>query len=134
MALLPDPQLLILDEVTTGVDPLSRLELWRMVAAAAATGTAVVAATTYLDEAERAGSVLLLHDGKLLAVGQPDALISSLPGGIVVADIPADRSTAWRRGRQWHQWTADTQDDGVSPSLEDAAIVLELAASGRISS
>lgn len=133
MALLSDPQLLILDEVTTGVDPLSRLELWRMVAAAAASGTAVVAATTYLDEAERAGRVLLLHDGRVLAAGEPDTLIASLPGGIMVTDIPDDRSTAWRRGRRWHQWMAGVQDDCVSPTLEDAAIVLELAASGRIS-
>ena len=53
-AILHDPRLLVLDEPTTGVDPVSRAELWHLVAGVAAAGTAVVVATTYLDEAERA--------------------------------------------------------------------------------
>ncbi|HEX3489622.1 MAG TPA: ABC transporter ATP-binding protein, partial [Streptosporangiaceae bacterium] len=52
-ALLPGPELLILDEPTTGIDPVSRASLWRLIAGAAAAGAAVVLATTYLDEAER---------------------------------------------------------------------------------
>ena len=54
MAVAHQPDLLILDEPTTGVDPVSRAELWRLLAASAAGGAAVVVATTYLDEAERA--------------------------------------------------------------------------------
>ena len=53
----------MLDEPTTGVDPVSRAELWGMIAASAAAGAAVVVSTTYLDEARRAASVLLLEDG-----------------------------------------------------------------------
>jgi ABC-2 type transport system ATP-binding protein len=51
MALLHAPELLVLDEPTTGVDPVSRAELWRLISGAAAAGTAVVASTTYVNEA-----------------------------------------------------------------------------------
>ena len=73
LAMLHEPGLLILDEPTTGVDPVSRAELWRLIAAAAAGGTAVVLATTYLDEAERAARVLLLDEGRVLAAGSTRA-------------------------------------------------------------
>ena len=52
LALLHQPELLILDEPTTGVDPVSRVELWRLIAGAAAGGAGVVVSTTYLDEAD----------------------------------------------------------------------------------
>ncbi len=63
-ALIYEPALLLLDEPTVGVDPASRRELWGIVAQAHATGTTVVFATTYLDEAERARQVVLLAEGK----------------------------------------------------------------------
>lgn len=129
MALLPQPEMLVLDEVTTGVDPVSRMELWRLIASAAAAGTAVVAATTYLDEAERAGSVLLLDRGRVLASGDPSSIVAGIPGSVTEGDAPTDRSTAWRRGRRWRQWDPVGQaGNGHDTTLEDAAIVHELAA------
>jgi ABC-2 type transport system ATP-binding protein len=130
MALLPRPDLLVLDEVTTGVDPVSRMELWRLLTGAAADGAAVVVATTYLDEAERMAHVLLLHDGHVLAAGAPEEITSSMTGVVQLVPEPTDREHAWRAGRSWRQWSPEPIP-GVavrSPTLEDAAIVLELAA------
>jgi ABC-2 type transport system ATP-binding protein len=132
MALLSRPQLLVLDEVTTGVDPVSRMGLWRLIAGAAAEGAAVVFATSYLDEAERAGAVLLLHDGRVLAHGEPTAVVAAMPGTVTESDQPGTPERSWRRGRRWRDWDPDglsTGNDGVS--LEDAAIVAELIAAGE---
>jgi ABC-2 type transport system ATP-binding protein len=131
MALLPEPELLVLDEVTTGVDPVSRMDLWRLVAAAAADGAAVVLATSYLDEAERAGRVLLLHGGVPLTSGSPRAVIAAMRGSVADVAAPRDVATAWRRGRRWRQWRPEgspQSPNGVT--LEDVAIVAELIAEG----
>jgi len=130
MALLPEPQLLVLDEVTTGVDPVSRMELWRIVANAAASGAAVVAATGYLDEAERAARVVLLHSGRLLGAGAPAELVEAIRGVVTNEVTPIDRSLAWRHGSSWHQWHPYGTTSPYRPSLEDAAIVFELEANG----
>jgi len=128
MALLPKPGLVILDEVTTGVDPVSRMELWRLITRAASDGAAVVAAMSYLDEAERSATILLLHNGHVLASGRPQDIVAAIQGSIITQDTPTTRSLAWRRGRQWQQWDPNgTPDDTTSITLEDAAIVLELA-------
>jgi ABC-2 type transport system ATP-binding protein len=129
-ALLPEPKLLALDEATTGVDPVSRAELWRLIAGAAAAGAAVVLATTYLDEAERAGTAVVLHRGRQLAAGPPDELVAAMPGAVwSVPDRPSAGS-AWRRGRTWRVWTPDAQSPPrgtpVTPRLEDAVIVATL--------
>jgi len=127
MALLPQPRLLLLDEVTTGVDPVSRMELWRLMASAAASGAAVIAATTYLDEAERASSVLLMHQGRVLAAGSPEQIKAEVPGSVSNVDEPTRRSLAWRSGRRWRQWDPDqTGSRSATITLEDAAIVFEL--------
>jgi ABC-2 type transport system ATP-binding protein len=129
MALLPEPELLVLDEVTTGVDPYSRMEIWRLLGAAAAAGAAVVAATAYLDEAERAEYVALLHHGRVLASGSPQSITDSVPGAVEDTARPTDPGRAWRRGARWRQWHPDTpRHPGTRFRLEDAAIVRELLA------
>lgn len=123
MALLSRPALLILDEVTTGVDPISRMELWRLIGAAAAGGAAVVIATSYLDEAERVHTVLLLHDGEVLAEGSPAGIAAGIPGAVLTGKGPGPN--AWRHGRAWRRWDPDSPPNGQI-TLEDAAIVHEL--------
>lgn len=131
MAILPAPDLLVLDEVTTGVDPVSRVDLWRLVAAAAAGGAAVVVATSYLDEAERAGQVLLLHDGRSLAAGPPTTVIDAVDGVFRNVATPAPGAVSWRRGSQWRLWDrSGSGADGDAATLEDVAIVAELQAEG----
>ena len=72
--LVHEPALIVLDEPTTGVDPVSRREFWKLLAEFLAQGMTIVMATPYLDEAERCGRVALLHEGRLLALDRPDAL------------------------------------------------------------
>ena len=96
LALLHEPELLILDEPTTGVDPVSRAELWRLIAGAAAGGAAVVVSTTYLDEAGRAASVLLLDGGRVRAAGPPEKVAEALAGAAPGGPTPAAASAAPR--------------------------------------
>ncbi len=70
--LVRSPELLLLDEPTVGVDPLSRRELWQIIRTLVnEQGLTVVLSTSYLDEAERCGHVIVLHEGKVLAQGAP---------------------------------------------------------------
>ena len=91
-AMLAAPRVLLLDEPSVGVDPVSRRELWRMVGELAGDGMTVVWSTAYLDEAERCGEVLLLDHGRLIYSGQPAQLTATLAGrSYLVTDIQGDR-------------------------------------------
>jgi ABC-2 type transport system ATP-binding protein len=137
LAMLSDPALLILDEPTTGVDPVSRIDLWSLISRTAAGGTAVLMATTYMDEAERTSSVTLLNGGRKLLDGSPDELLASIPGDVAVVERPTDAERSWRSGSTFRQWFPSGAPDGsdtVSPTLGDVSIVAQLAArSGRTS-
>jgi len=133
-AMLAGPRLLVLDEPTTGVDPVSRSGLWWLIARAAADGCAVVLSTTYLDEAERTSAVLALDEGRELAAGTPDQIIGSMQGTLhSVADRPpGDRGQrAWRRGGRWRVWDppgpAAGAGEPIQPDLQDAVTVAALA-------
>jgi ABC-2 type transport system ATP-binding protein len=78
--LIHEPALIVLDEPTTGVDPVSRREFWMLLSGFVSQGITIVMATPYLDEAERCGRVALLHDGRVLALDRPGALRDTLPG------------------------------------------------------
>jgi len=132
LALLHSPDLLVLDEPTTGVDPVSRAELWRLISAAAAEGTAVAVATTYVNEAARAAYVVLLEAGKALASGSPDDILDAVPGAVGAiqgAERPTPRS--WRRGAGWRVWAPTGMlPDGVrpvDPDFDDAVVIAALA-------
>ena len=80
--LVHEPALILLDEPTTGVDPVSRREFWKLLAEFLSRGVTIVMATPYLDEAERCSRVALLHEGRLLALDRPDTLRAGLSGGV----------------------------------------------------
>jgi ABC-2 type transport system ATP-binding protein len=88
--LVHEPKVLLLDEPTTGVDPVSRREFWKLLSEFLGRGLTIVMATPYLDEAERCARVALLHEGRLLALDAPPALQALLGGQIVevTADTP----------------------------------------------
>jgi len=79
-ALIRAPRLLLLDEPSVGVDPISRRELWKMVYDLVDQGIGVVWSTSYLDEAERCARVYLLHEGKVLYEGPPKELTARVEG------------------------------------------------------
>lgn len=73
-ALLGDPQLLILDEPTVGLDPVLRRDLWNAFHALAAQGTTLLVSSHVMDEAERCDELILMRDGRIVATGSPDSL------------------------------------------------------------
>jgi len=80
-ALVRSPELLLLDEPTVGVDPLSRRELWEIVQQLVQDEhLSVIVSTSYMDEAERCQQVFVMHEGRLLASGAPDALRARADG------------------------------------------------------
>jgi ABC-2 type transport system ATP-binding protein len=76
-ALIHTPKLLILDEPTTGVDPISRREFWKILYDLLAEGMTIVFASPYMDEAERANQVAMLYHGKIISIDKPDNLKSN---------------------------------------------------------
>ena len=78
--LVHEPQVILLDEPTTGVDPVSRREFWKLLSQFLAQGITIVMSTPYLDEAERCTRIVLLHEGQVLALDEPGALRAGLPG------------------------------------------------------
>jgi pyoluteorin transport system ATP-binding protein len=92
--LIRSPELLLLDEPTVGVDPLSRRELWEIVLRLVKEqGLTVLVSTSYLDEAERSSRAIVLHQGKVLAQGLPREVTAFAEGYTFVAD-PAPGETA----------------------------------------
>jgi ABC-2 type transport system ATP-binding protein len=81
--LVHEPKVLLLDEPTTGVDPVSRREFWKLLSEFLTEGLTIVMTTPYLDEAERCARVVLLHEGHLLAIDRPAALQQTLDGQLI---------------------------------------------------
>jgi ABC-2 type transport system ATP-binding protein len=94
--LVHEPRVLLLDEPTTGVDPVSRREFWKLLSEFLSRGLTIVMATPYLDEAERCARVALLHEGHLLALDEPSRLQAVMAGQLLevvagVARPPGDQ-------------------------------------------
>ncbi len=82
-ALVHTPKVILLDEPTTGVDPVSRRDFWRILYSLLAEGVTILTSTAYLDEAERCHRVALMHQGRLLFCDQPAALKERLRGAVL---------------------------------------------------
>jgi len=78
-ALIHTPKLLILDEPTTGVDPVSRQEFWIILNELAEQGIGLLVSTPYMDEASRCDEILMMHNGKIIGTGNPDDITSLFP-------------------------------------------------------
>lgn len=96
LGIIGRPELLFLDEPTTGFDPVARRSFWELIATLAGEGTTVLLTTHYLDEAEHlADRVGVMADGRLIAEGTPAELIESLGGTTVRFSLPEGEDVAW---------------------------------------
>ena len=86
--LIHSPYLILLDEPTNGVDPVSRREFWKILYDLLADGVTIVVSTAYLDEAERCNRVALMHEGEFIRLGTPVEVKKSVPG--VLLEVAAD--------------------------------------------
>ena len=130
--LVHEPRILLLDEPTTGVDPVSRREFWKLLAEFLGRGLTIVMATPYLDEAERCARVALLHDGHLLALDEPSRLQNALAGQILEVITGTDRPAVEALARvpgvidvqsfgdRAHARVAPGAEQSVVPAIESA--------------
>jgi len=129
-ALVHEPRVLLLDEPTFGVDPVSRRDLWIIVHEMVARGVTAIVSTAYMDEAERFDRLALLHRGRVVALDTPGALQSGLAGrllGFRVDRVREARDAAARvpgvaRATVFGEWLHVTAagDAGVRERVEDA--------------
>ena len=118
-ALMARPEVLLLDEPSVGVDPVSRQDLWAMVQELTGEGMAVIWSTAYLDEAERCEDVLLLDAGQVRFAGQPAELTRRLQGrSYLIGDIGGERRNFLTRALD-----LDSVRDGV---IQGASVRLVL--------
>ena len=109
--LVHEPQVIVLDEPTTGVDPVSRREFWKLLSQFLAQGITILMSTPYLDEAERCSRIALLHEGTVLALDQPGRLRAGLSGTLFEVVVPSPREAIDRLGHQRDIATAQVFGD-----------------------
>ncbi|WP_438616712.1 ATP-binding cassette domain-containing protein [Microbacterium karelineae] len=136
LSFVVQPQVLFLDEPTTGLDARSRRELWHIIAALAETGTTVFLTTQYLEEADQlADRIAVLHDGRIAALGTSDELKARIGGGSVqlrdaagalLRELPTDGSVSSVR-RAIDELDAAGLDGEIAihrPTLDDVFLAL----------
>jgi ABC-2 type transport system ATP-binding protein len=130
--LVHEPEIILLDEPTTGVDPVSRREFWKLLTQFVEQGITILMSTPYLDEAERCHRIALLHEGEVLALDAPGRLRASLPGEWFEVVVPNPREAAAKLatlaggphtyvfGDRLHVWDAHPPAGGARPPLDRA--------------
>jgi ABC-2 type transport system ATP-binding protein len=132
-SLVASPNVLILDEPTTGLDPIARAALWDVVDELTTTGTTVVLTTQYLHEADRlADDILVLAHGRVVARGEPTALKRIVGDKIITATIPATQVDRLLRSPQTQRSLSHDRVN-VSFTAADAATAADVVADlGRL--
>ncbi len=120
-ALIHHPKVILLDEPTTGVDPVSRRDFWRILYNLAAEGVAILTSTAYLDEAERCHRVALMHQGKLLFLDTPTSLKSRFGKGVLAVTSSDPRRLKEELEKAEGISSLVLTGDGVHIVVDDAA-------------
>ena len=135
-AVLHEPELLVLDEPTSAVDPQSRRDFWEALFALAERGVTILVSTHFMDEAERCHELAILDRGRLVAAGPPERLLAELDDAVV--EVESDQPRAARERLERHPAVRGAAQLGsrlrvlVDPALAEPASALAqaLAASG----
>jgi len=125
--LVHTPELFVLDEPTTGVDPVSRRDFWRLLARLQRDGLTILLTTPYLDEAERCSRIALMDRGRFLVIAAPDTLRASAGAAVEVLARPYRDAAEWLRrqpeiedvevfGQRLHASLASDADDDATVS------------------
>jgi ABC-2 type transport system ATP-binding protein len=134
-ALIHDPEVLVLDEPTTGVDPLSRRQFWDILIQLRKEGSAIVVSTPYMDEVALSDRAILIYQGTKLAEGTPSELVHRFTGRVYLAKVQPTTErmeklnqiggvAARRFGSSLHLYTrSDMNIDSFSTELETIGIV-----------
>jgi ABC-2 type transport system ATP-binding protein len=131
--LIHNPEILVLDEPTTGVDPLSRRQFWDILADLKREGASILVSTPYMDEVGRADRAIFMNRGKLLAEGTPEDLVNRYQGRVYEAPVEVTSAgmrkldglgiRAGRFGATLHIYTHEMVDGGsVTTALEGAGL------------
>ncbi len=132
--LVHTPELILLDEPTTGVDPVSRRDFWRLLAEIRRRAVTIVITTPYLDEAERCTRIALFSRGRLLGVDTPDAMRRSAGGGwhelVAAPRAEAERVLTALPGLDDLEAFGERLHFRLPPSLDEARVRTALAAAG----
>jgi len=121
-ALVHAPKILLLDEPTTGVDPVSRRDFWRILYGLREEGVTIVISTAYLDEAERCNRLALLHAGHVLYCDTPAALKRRMPGALIIITSAAGRDARSIVARLEGVGSAILVGDGVHVVVDNASL------------
>jgi len=119
-ALVHTPRILLLDEPTTGVDPVSRRDFWRILYGLREEGVTIVISTAYLDEAERCNRLALLHAGHALYCDTPAVLKQRMPGALIAISSAEGRNVRNAVGGLPGVSNALLVGDGVHAMVDDA--------------
>jgi ABC-2 type transport system ATP-binding protein len=121
-ALVHAPQILLLDEPTTGVDPVSRREFWGILYGLREEGVTILISTAYLDEAERCNRLALLYRGRALYCDTPAALKEHMPGAVLAVTSPEGRAARDALAGQPGVRRTILVGDGVHAVVDDAGL------------
>jgi ABC-2 type transport system ATP-binding protein len=123
--LIHTPELIFLDEPSTGVDPLSRGEFWNILSGILDQGVTILMTTPYLDEAERCHRISLMHQGRVFISGTPEEVKAAFPGQVYAFTCPRPADAYHCLRRQWpttsvvlfgdriHFWTCQGEPEAV---------------------